>query len=124
MSKVGWFEIPVGNLDRAKSFYEAIFDIRITVRDMGPLKMGWLPDNNESYGANGTLVFHEEFYRPDAQKGVLIYFICADVQDILDRVEDAGGTIHTEKRQISPEVGYMGVFIDSEGNRIALHSKS
>ena len=46
-----------------------------------------------------------------------------DVQIELDRVEDAGGTIHRPKTQISEEHGYMGVIIDTEGNRIALHSK-
>lgn len=45
-----------------------------------------------------------------------------DVQLVLDKVVAAGGKILVPKMEISPEYGYMGVFIDTEGNRIALHS--
>jgi hypothetical protein len=45
-----------------------------------------------------------------------------DVQPILDRIEAAGGKIIVPKTEISPEHGHMAVFIDSEGNRMALHS--
>ncbi|BAO76854.1 VOC family protein [Winogradskyella sp. PG-2] len=47
-----------------------------------------------------------------------------DVQVELDRVVDAGGKIYQEKTKISEEHGCMGVFIDSEGNRVALHSNA
>lgn len=54
----------------------------------------------------------------------MIYFISDDVQNELDRIERAGGKIYQTKTQISPEHGYMGAFIDTEGNRIALHSRA
>ncbi|WP_242094982.1 VOC family protein [Aestuariivivens sediminicola] len=118
---IGWFEIPVSDMDRAKTFYETVFNIEISVHDLGGLLMGWFPDRGEAHGAQGTLI-KQDSYIP-SKEGVLIYFMSDDVQNELDRVVPAGGEIYQPKTQISPEYGYMGVFIDSEGNRIALHSK-
>ena len=118
---VGWFEIPVSEMDRAKRFYETVFNIEINVHDFGGLLMGWFPDRGEAHGAQGTLI-KQDSYIP-GKEGVLIYFMSSDVQNELDKVVNAGGEIYQPKTQISPEHGYMGAFIDSEGNRIALHSK-
>lgn len=118
---VGWFEIPVNDMDRARTFYETVFKVDIQVVDFGGLLMGWFPDRGEVPGAQGTLI-KQESYIPSVE-GTLVYFISEDVQNELNRVEAAGGTIYQPKTQISPEHGYMGVFIDSEGNRVALHSR-
>jgi len=118
---VGWFEIPVNDMERAKAFYETVFKVEIQIMDFGGLKMGWFPSQGaEAYGSPGTLI-QQESYIP-SQEGTMVYFMCDDVQNELNRIEPAGGKIYLEKRQISPEYGYMGVFIDSEGNRVALHS--
>ena len=119
---VGWFEIPVNDMDRAKAFYENVFEIEIKVVDFGGLLMGWFPDRGEVHGAQGTLI-KQESYIP-SQEGTLVYFISNDVKNELDKVEAAGGSIYQPKTQISTEHGYMGVFIDSEGNRVALHSRN
>lgn len=119
---VGWFEIPVNDMDRAKKFYESVFKVEIQVVDFGGLLMGWFPDRGQVQGAQGTLI-KQKSYVP-SQEGTLVYFISTDVQNELDRVEAAGGKIYQPKTQISPEHGYMGVFIDSEGNRVALHSRN
>jgi predicted enzyme related to lactoylglutathione lyase len=118
---VGWFEIPVNDMDRARTFYETVFKVDIQVVDFGGLLMGWFPDRGEVPGAQGTLI-KQESYIPSVE-GTLVYFISEDLQNELNRVEAAGGTIYQPKTQISPEHGYMGVFIDSEGNRVALHSR-
>ena len=118
---VGWFEIPVSDMERAKTFYETVFQVDIKIMDFGGLKMGWFPSQGiEAYGAPGTLIQHES-YIPSTE-GTMVYFGCKDLQNELDRIEGAGGKIFRAKTQISPEYGYMGVFIDSEGNRVALHS--
>jgi predicted enzyme related to lactoylglutathione lyase len=117
---VGWFEIPVNDMDRAKQFYEVVFEIEIKVQDFGGTLMGWFPDNNGVYGATGSLV-KQDSYIPSEQ-GTLVYFMSNNVQVELDRVENAGGKIYQEKTKISDDHGCMGVFIDSEGNRIAIHS--
>jgi len=70
-------------------------------------------------GASGAL-FKNENYTP-SKDGVLIYFGSADIDTELDRVEAAGGSIVKPKYLITEEIGHCGVFIDSEGNRIALY---
>lgn len=119
---IQWVEIPVSDMDRAKNFYETVFQFEINVIDLGGLIMGWFPNRGEAQGCTGTLI-KQESYIP-SQEGALVYFGSDDVQNELDRVEEAGGKIYQPKTQISPEHGYMGVFIDSEGNRIALHSSN
>ena len=119
---VVWFEIPVSDMDRAKQFYEDVFQLEIKIVDFGGLLMGWFPDRGEAHGANGTLI-KQESYIP-SHEGALVYFGSNDVQNEISRVEEAGGSIYQPKTQISPEHGYMAVFIDTEGNRVALHSRS
>ncbi|MAO43094.1 MULTISPECIES: VOC family protein [Leeuwenhoekiella] len=115
---IAWFEIPVKNLDRAKNFYEAILDIEMTKVEFGGFKMGWFP--KPKVGASGSLVEHEA-YNP-SKEGTLIYLAAEDVSIPLAKIENAGGTILQGKTQISEEHGFMAVFLDTEGNRIALHS--
>jgi hypothetical protein len=118
-----WVEIPVSDMDRAKKYYETVLNVELKLVDFGGVQMAWFP--NAEYpegtpGATGTLI-KQESYIP-SKEGTLVYIHCEDVQNELDRVEAAGGTIYQPKTQISPEHGYMGVMIDSEGNRVALHS--
>ncbi|MFD1316019.1 VOC family protein [Namhaeicola litoreus] len=122
---VGWFEIPVTDMDRAKKFYETVFNVKISIHDMGGLVMGWFPNAEDanSFGSSGSLVKHKDFYKP-SKDGVLIYFSSGDVDNELGKIEKSGGTILHKKTLISDEIGYMAVFIDTEGNRIALHSKN
>lgn len=118
---VGWFEIPVKNMERAVAFYEAVFDCKLERHQMGPIDMAWFPWDHEKGGAGGSLVKNEEFYTP-SEDGVQVYFSSEDVKTELARIKKAGGEILQSKTLISPEIGYMALFIDSEGNRIALHS--
>ena len=122
---VGWFEIPVKDMERAKKFYELVFGISIKVVDMGNLTMGWFPfaEDPEARGSGGSLVKNDEFYKPSSN-GVLIYFSSSDILTELNKVENAGGKTLQEKTLISDEIGYMALFLDTEGNRIALHSRS
>ncbi|SEQ51546.1 hypothetical protein SAMN05421824_1860 [Hyunsoonleella jejuensis] len=119
---VGWFEIPVADMERAKAFYESVFQVKIDVQNFGGILMGWFPFAEGKEGAAGTLI-KQESYIP-SQEGTLVYFMCDDVKNELDRVEAAGGQIYQPKTQISLEHGFMGVFIDTEGNRVALHSQT
>ncbi len=121
---VGWFEIPVEDMDRAKKFYEAVFDLEIHVQIFNELLMGWFPFAEGKTGASGSLVKHPDFYHPSATDGPLVYFSCKDVAVPISRIEKAGGKVLQTKKLISKDVGYMGLFLDSEGNRIALHSRS
>lgn len=117
---INWFEIPVSDLQRARTFYETIFDFEMAPMDFPDLKMMMFPVETGSIG--GALCYNTEFYKPSAD-GPLLYLNGGDdLSRVLDRVEEAGGKVAMTKTQISPEIGYMGIFIDSEGNRIALHS--
>ncbi len=120
---VGWFEIPVTDMERARKFYETIFDININIQDFGGLLMGWFPFAEEKPGASGSLVQHVDSYKPSETHGPLIYFSSKDVSIELAKVEQAGGKVVQQKTMISEDVGFMGLFIDSEKNRIALHSR-
>lgn len=120
---VGWFEIPVTNIERAKTFYNTVFGIEINIQDFGGTLMGWFPFAEGKLGASGSLI-QNDAYIPSESKGVLIYFSSEDINTEINRVEAAGGKIVKAKTQISPDIGYMALFIDSEGNRIALHSQA
>ncbi|HET9826843.1 MAG TPA: VOC family protein [Chitinophagaceae bacterium] len=119
---ISWFEIPTLDLERAQKFYETIFGISLISLDLQNLKMRMFPMENQMSGG-GALCYNKEFYKPSSTEGPLIYLNGnPDVQNILDKVEAAGGKILVPKTQISPEYGYMAIMIDTEGNRIALHS--
>ncbi|MGB5238036.1 MAG: VOC family protein [Flavobacteriaceae bacterium] len=120
---VGWFEIPVTDMDRAKKFYETVFDISISVHDLGGFIMGWFPPaTDDTKGASGSLVQHE-MYQPSDSHGVLIYFSSRDVDIELGRLESTDGHVLKPKTAIGGGHGFMALFKDSEGNRIALHSQ-
>jgi len=121
---VGWFEIPVENMDRAITFYETVFDVKLERHAMGLLDMAWFPLVQEGGGSPGTLVRHPDYYKP-SQNGVLVYFTAhsGDLANELSRVEAAGGQVLQGKTQISEDHGYMALLIDTEGNRVALHSR-
>ena len=120
---ISWFEIPTTDINRAQKFYETIFNIRLVPLDLQNIKMRMFPLEDQMTGVGGALSHNAEFYKPSSTDGPLIYLNAnPDVQNVLDKIEAAGGKILVPKTQISPEYGYMAVFIDTEGNRIALHS--
>ena len=113
---IAWFDIPAVDLDRARRFYETIFAIEMRKLDAGALQMALFP-------TSGALCQLPSHYKPSAEQGPLIYFSAEpDLAGVLGKVEAAGGRILVPKRQVSPEYGCMALFVDTEGNRIALHS--
>jgi predicted enzyme related to lactoylglutathione lyase len=121
---VGWFEIPVNDMDRAIAFYENVFDCKLDKQVMGDFEMAWFPWGDDGKGAGGSLVYHKDFYETSNFAGTLVYFSSEDCAVQLAKVETAGGKVQIDKKLIAPDIGYMGVFLDSEGNRIAIHSRS
>lgn len=122
-SAISWFEIPTTDIERARKFYEEIFQIQLAPLETDNFKMRMFPIDDPMNGVGGALVKTDGFHRPSSTDGPLVYLNAnPDVQIILDRIEGAGGKIIVPKTQISDEYGYMAVFIDTEGNRIALHS--
>jgi len=120
---ISWFEIPSIDIERASKFYEAVFLVKLNPLDMSNIKMRMFPIDDPMVGIGGAIVNSDGFHIPSASEGPLIYLNGnPDVQLVLDRVEAAGGKIMVPKTEISPEYGYMAVFLDTEGNRIGLHS--
>ena len=119
---ISWFEIPTNDIDRAQKFYETIFGIKMIPLNFPNLQMRMFPIS-DPMNIGGALVHNEDFYQTSSGAGPMIYLNAnPDVQVVLDRIVAAGGTIIVPKTEISPEHGYMAIFIDSEGNRMALHS--
>jgi uncharacterized protein len=120
---ISWFEIPAIDLNRAQKFYEAILDIQMIPLDTANFEMRMFPIEDMMNGIGGAIMKAEGFYKPSATDGALVYLNAnPDVQIVVDKIEAAGGKIVVPKTQISPEYGYMAVFTDTEGNRVALHS--
>lgn len=120
---ISWFEIPSTDLDRATRFYEAIFQVTLFPLDVAQIKMRMFPIDDPATGIGGAVVYADGFYKPSSTDGPLLYLNAnPDVQHVLDRVEAAGGQVIVPKTEISPEYGYMAIMVDTEGNRIGLHS--
>jgi uncharacterized protein len=120
---ISWFEIGSTDLERATKFYEAVFGVKLFPMDLPNIKMRMFPLDDMQKGVGGAIVFSNGFHRPSATDGPLVYLNAnPDVQGVLDKVETAGGKILVPKTEISPEYGFMAVILDTEGNRVGLHS--
>lgn len=116
---INWFEIPASDFARAVKFYKTILDKELSVSHINGADMAFF--SNEPLEVSGVII-HGEGAEPSA-KGVLLYLNGGDDLNVpLAKIEDAGGTIIVPKTKISDEVGYYALFLDSEGNRLALHS--
>lgn len=118
---VGWFEIYVENMPRAKRFYEAVFATKLQKLgspDPG-LEMWSFPMAMDRYGAPGALVKMEGF--SSGANSVLVYFTSKDCAVEAKRVVSAGGRIMRKKFSIG-EYGFIALAFDTEGNMIGLHS--
>jgi len=119
---ISWVEIPVLDFERAKAFYEKIFDYSMNAEDMGPVKMGFLPSEQDENSVGGAICLGEG-HQPSGDAGPKVYLNGGkDLQVVLSRVEGAGGQVTMPKTQITPEYGHMAFFNDTEGNAIGLHS--
>lgn len=120
---ITWFEIPVSDFHRAKVFYTSIFDCTMSESRRGDILMGFFPFDFMQGGIGGALV-KGAGYDPGANGSIVYLNAGDDLQVVLDRVEAAGGKIISAKAFISQEIGHTATVLDSEGNRIALHSRN
>jgi hypothetical protein len=119
VNAINWFEIPVMDYNRAASFYSTILGTKLDFMEFGGTKMGMIQGKNG--GVGGAIVQGDNCVPTD--KGTLVYLNGGnDLSKVLSRVEGAGGRVVLPKTMITKEYGYMAIFIDTEGNKIGLHS--
>ncbi len=116
---VNWFEIATKDLERAKEFYSIVFKKEFQLIDMPDAKMYMFAGGPDLKGAAGALVQSEQ--NIPNPNGTTVYFECDDVANEASRVEKSGGKLLFPKTSIG-EFGFISQFIDTEGNRIGLHS--
>lgn len=118
-SYISMFEIPATDISRAINFYEALLDINIEKMDVDGMQMGILP--YEGQMVTGVII-QADGYKPSAD-GVTLYLNAGEnLQVVLDRVEKNGGQTIVPKTAHADDSGYFALFIDSEGNRMALNA--
>lgn len=117
---INWFEIPALNFQRAVAFYNHIYAFEMQTSETPSYAMAFFPAEN---GIGGAVVAGEGCV--PSEVGPLIYLNSGkDLSPVLNRIEDAGGRVVLSKTLINEDEGYFALFIDSEGNRLALHSKN
>lgn len=118
---ISWFEIPSLDFSRAVSFYKSILQVDIYETEMMGFTMGFFPSDGTN--VSGSIICGEGAI-PSTDGCVVYLHGGEDLQVVLDRVEPNGGKIVMPKTKISEDIGFMAFFIDTEGNKIALHSKN
>jgi predicted enzyme related to lactoylglutathione lyase len=116
---VGWFEIYVQDMPRAKAFYESVFQVELQKLNSPEIEMWTFPGNMETWGASGSLV--KVAGMPSGGNSTLVYFSCEDCAVEEGRVKSAGGKVQRPKMSIG-EYGFITLAFDTEGNMIGLHS--
>lgn len=121
MNSVGWFEIYVDDMSRAKKFYEGVFNKKLEPIDSADAEIQMLsfPGDMKGYGANGALVKMEGVQA--GHNSVLVYFSCLNCALEESRVQEFGGQVMKSKFSIG-NYGFVSLVADSESNMIGLHS--
>ncbi|MEZ4704883.1 MAG: VOC family protein [Bdellovibrionota bacterium] len=116
---VGWFEIYVQDMTRAKTFYEKVFACTLEHLPNPEIEMWSFPNEMSTYGAGGTLVKMEGC--PSGGNSTLVYFSCEDCAVEEKRAQESGGKVFKNKFSIG-QYGFIALVTDTEGNMIGLHS--
>jgi predicted enzyme related to lactoylglutathione lyase len=117
---VVWFEIPAADFGRAVGFYEKVFARKLKTEKIGKMDLAVFPYDREL--AISGCVLAGEGHKPAAD-GTMVYInVDDDLDDSLERVWSAGGRVTQPKTALPPGMGFFAHFIDSEGNRVGLHS--
>ena len=117
---INWFEIPAHNFQRAVSFYNQIYAITMDTTEINSYSMAFFPAKG---GVSGAIVTGEGCV-PNTTGPLLYLNGGKDLNVVLSRIEAAGGRVIMAKTLINEAVGHFALFMDTEGNRLALHSKN
>jgi predicted enzyme related to lactoylglutathione lyase len=116
---VGWFEIYVQDLRRARKFYESVFQVKLKKLNNPNIELWGFPSELDRWGAGGALIKMEGY--PSGGNSTIVYFSCEDCSIQEKRVVKFGGSIEKKKFSIG-EYGFISFVVDTEGNMIGLHS--
>ena len=116
---VGWFEIYVQDMGRARAFYGAVLETELERLEGPDIEMWAFPMEPDRAGAPGALVKMEGF--PSGGNRTIVYFTCSDCADEAKRASENGGRIYKDKFSIG-QYGFIALVFDTEGNMIGLHS--
>jgi uncharacterized protein len=118
-NQVVWVDIPVRDLDRAIRFYSAVLGSPVRKQEYPGMSIGLFP--GEDPDVSGCL--YSKDGEDPSDKGLLIYLNAQGrLDEAIAAVEATGGKVLQPKHQIGPH-GFRAVILDSEGNRLALHSR-
>ena len=117
---VVWTEIPILDSKRAVNFYEHVLQTRLERHDMEETEEYWFPMNQFSYGSPGSLVKGENYI--PSKIGSLVYLTTKNLDSALKRVLEKGGKIVKGRTSIGKD-GFIAIILDTEGNKIGIHSK-
>jgi len=117
---LNWFEIPATDISRAKRFYESVFEIKMEEMEMPGMKYAMFPFDPTAEKIAGGLA-QSPMHIPGSTGSIIYLNANPDLQNALDRIEKAGGKVTMPKTSIGQN-GFMALFIDTEGNIMALHS--
>lgn len=117
---IDWFGIPSKDFGRAVDFYQSVLSVELRTNEMNGMKMAILPHNGEEQGVGGA-IYHGPGNEP-AEHGTIVYLHGGnDLTGVLSRVEQFGGKIMMPKTAVGQN-GFIAQFMDTEGNRVGLHS--
>lgn len=116
-----WFEIYVNDFERAKKFYQTILKQQIKEQEFPGMRMAFFDADWESGGIGGSIVKNPQV-KPSPDGTVVYLNVDGDMDGVLSRIPSAGGSIMMPKTEIPPH-GFIALFLDSEGNKVGLHSK-
>ncbi len=123
MNPVGWFEIYVTDMERARAFYEAVLAVKLSHLETPESTVGamWaFPMQQNAAGAAGALVNMVD--QQPTGNGTIVYFTCDDCSVEAKRVPSNGGKIMKDKFAIG-KYGFIALVVDPDGNVIGLHSR-
>ena len=120
MHPINWFEIPVLDLDRAQNFYETILALKLRRVNMAGFDNAVFPYDGNS-GATGGAVVSGPGVSP-SRDGCIVYLDAGRIDDVLGRVEKAGGSVLLPKTELPNNIGFIAHIGDTEGNRVGLHA--
>jgi len=114
--RVVWFDLPVADLERSSRFYSAVLGIKVSQENAGGFKFAVL----EHTGGNGGCLVPGKA----SAEGILVYMnVDGRIRDAVKQAEKLGGRVVEQTKSIGPH-GFRAVIVDSEGNRVALHSNT